>query len=212
MRQPRSTAPAGCDLAAAFPYRRAEDVRAVLAVMPEARIAPAAAFAVRVDDEAVAIPYRIYPEEPPAELVHSLTDVRQSILHCLYSRHSDGFVRQRHLRHIVDSAEPWVVPFVVQLVGEYVVEIIESIKDGLTDLTVAGSVRRLIYAGFLARNPEFFAVTERRVVSYWNCYYRSRFPDFRTYPAHDLLELLWTVAGDGRSELSGRPRGGSGGR
>ncbi|CAL9554759.1 hypothetical protein SUDANB108_04539 [Streptomyces sp. enrichment culture] len=189
------------DLVAAFPHQLADDVRVVLAVMPEARLAPASPFSVYVGDEAVALPYRIYQDELPVDVVCSLTVVQQAILHCLYSRHCDGLVRQRHLEHIATSDESWVVPFVVQLVGEYVVEILESIRHGLSDLPSKRSTQRLAYGDFIARNPGFFARTEHRVVSYWACYHRERFPDFGTYPGGHLLELLRTAA----SDRTGRP-------
>ncbi|MGW7050030.1 hypothetical protein ACWGDT_46840 [Streptomyces avermitilis] len=60
-------------------------------------------------------------------MVRSLTVVQQAILHCLYSRHCDGLVRRRHREQIAGSDEPWVVPFVVQSAGEYVLEIMGSI-------------------------------------------------------------------------------------
>ncbi|MFD5794242.1 hypothetical protein ACFWIO_12015 [Streptomyces diastatochromogenes] len=193
MQGPRSIAVADGDLAAAFPQRLAGEVRAVLAVMPEAWSAPMSPFSVDVGDEAVAIPYRIYQDEPPVDVVCSLTAVQRAILHCLYSRHSDGLVRQRHLEQLVGSEEPWVVPFVVQLVGEYVLEILEAIQHGLSGMT---SVQHLRYGDFIAQNPAFFARTERRVVSYWSCYYRWRFPIFGTYPGCHLLELLRAAATD----------------
>ncbi|MFF8975090.1 hypothetical protein [Streptomyces sp. NPDC014995] len=201
MQQPRPIAMTDDDLVAAFPHQLANDVRAVLAVMPQALIAPVSPFSVYVGNEAVAIPYRIYQSEPPVDVVRSLTGVQQAILHCLYSRHSDGLVRQRHLEQIAGSDEPWVVPFVVQLAGEYVLEILESIQHGLSDLTSKRSVHRLAYGDFIARNPGFFARTERRVVSYWSCYYRWNFPVFGTYPGCHLLELLRAAAID----RTGRP-------
>ncbi|MFB7967774.1 hypothetical protein [Streptomyces rubiginosohelvolus] len=111
MQQPGSIAMTDDDLVAAFPHQLASDVRAVLAVMPEARIAPVSPFSVYVGDEAVAIPYRIYQDELPDDVVRALTGVQQAILHCLYSRHSDGLVRQRHLEQIASSDEPWAVPW-----------------------------------------------------------------------------------------------------
>ncbi|MEU6067512.1 hypothetical protein ABZ864_24265 [Streptomyces sp. NPDC047082] len=128
MQKPRSIPDTNGDLVAAFPQQLADEVRAVLAVMPEARFAPVSPFSVDVGDEAVAIPYRIYLDEPPVEVVRSLTAMQRAILHCLYSRYSDGLVRQRHLEQIVSLDTPWVVPFVVQLVGEYVLEILEAIR------------------------------------------------------------------------------------
>lgn len=93
--------------------------------------------------ETVAIPYRIYNEEPETDgSERPLTETQQVILHCLYSRHSDGRVRQRHLEKITASSEPWVVPFVVQLAGEYVLEILDTIGLGVPGLAAPGSADR----------------------------------------------------------------------
>ncbi|MFD0039953.1 hypothetical protein ACFVIZ_20245 [Streptomyces anulatus] len=191
MQLPRDPSNVAYALVAAFPPRLAGDVKSVLAVMPEARIAPTMPFEVEVQGETVAIPSRIYYEEPsPDSERPPLAGTQQVILHCLYSRHSDGRVRQRHLEQIVASGEPWVVPFVVQLAGEYVLEIIEAIGRGLPGLTVPGSAQRRLYGEFIARNPAFFARTERRVVSYWSCYYRWKYGAFGTYPGYVLLEAF----------------------
>ncbi len=177
-------------LTAAFPTRLAGDVRSVLAVMPEVRLASMMSFEVEVRGETVAIPSRIYNEEPGVGSDGQLSGTQQVILHCLYSRHHDGRVRQRHLERIVASGEPWVVPFVMQLAGEYVLEIIEAIGRGLPGLAVPGSAQRRAYGEFIARNPAFFARTERRVVSYWSCYYRWKYRAFGTYPGGVLLEAF----------------------
>jgi len=187
---PRDPSNVAHALVAAFPARLASDVQSVLAVMPEARLAPMMPFEVEVQGETVVIPSRIYNEEPGASLKRPLAGTQQVILHCLYSRHSDGRVRQRHLEQIVASGEPWVVPFVVQLAGEYVLEILEAIGRGLPGLAVPGSAQRRLYGEFIARNPAFFARTERRVVSYWSCYYRWKYGAFGTYPGCVLLEAL----------------------
>jgi hypothetical protein len=123
------------------------------------------------------------------------------IPHCLYSRHGDGMVRQRHLGQIIRAGEPWVVPFVVQLVGEYVLEILEAIRRDVPDLAAPGSAQRLLYGEFVARNLSFFARTERRVVSYWSCYHRHQYPAFGASPGCPLLTSLRTAAAD----LTGRP-------
>ncbi|MEU0332816.1 hypothetical protein [Streptomyces sp. NPDC006193] len=188
-------------LVTAFPSRLAGDVRSVLAVMPVGAILPGEHFSVEVRGETVAIPSRIYSDEPDGGSEECLTETQRMLLHCLYSRHSDGRVRQRRLEHIVGSSEPWVVPFVVQLAGEYVVEILEGIRHGLPGLDVPGSYQRRLYGEFIARNPAFFARTERRVVSYWSCYYRWKYPVFGTYPGSVLTEAFRTAA----SEQVGAP-------
>ncbi|WP_208754080.1 hypothetical protein [Streptomyces bauhiniae] len=144
----------------------------MLAVVPEHRLSSADPFQVEVWGETATIPARIYQDEPNADVVRSLAGTQQVILRCLYSWHCDGRVRQRPLEQIVRLDEAWVVPFVVQLAGEYVVEILEAIYRGLPGLGVPDSVQRGLYGEFIARNPAFFARTERRVVSNWSCYYR----------------------------------------
>jgi hypothetical protein len=86
----------------------------------------------------------------------------QLALRCLYTRHHDGYVRQRNLDQVVSAPEAWVVPYVVQLVGEYVVEIIEVIAAALPQLTVRGSPQRALYGRFAADNPAFIDLTAAR--------------------------------------------------
>jgi len=197
--QPRSSSDDPAVIA--FPPRLAGDARAVLAVMPASRLRPVAPFPVVVQGLPVSIPGRIYNDEPPPDALAALSPRQRQLLHCLYSRHHDGRVRQRHLAHIVGSVDPWVVPFVVQLAGEYVLEILVVIRDGLRDLGTPGTGRHLAYGQFIVDNPDFFARTQRRVVSYWSCYHRSVYTSFRGYPGCTLLDLMRSAA----SDRAGRP-------
>ncbi|MFE2728472.1 hypothetical protein [Kitasatospora sp. NPDC059327] len=185
----------------AFPVELSGDAEAVLAIMPTSRLRPLNPFSVAVEGQHVSIPGRLYNDEPPADALASLSSRQRQLLHCLYSRHHDGMVRQRHLAKVIGSADPWVVPFVMQLVGEYVVEILIVIDDELRDLAIPGTSGHLAYGQFIVDNPAFFARTQRRVVSYWNRYYRSSYARFRGYPGCALLELLRSAA----SARAGRP-------
>ncbi|WP_406390666.1 hypothetical protein [Streptomyces sp. NBC_00887] len=196
MEQPEERTIAAIDLSAAFPSRLAGDVRSVSAVMPDATYSPADPFRVDVQGETVAIPSRLYRHEPAAGWEASLTPPQKVIARCLYSRHSDGYVRQRHIEQVLESSEPWVAPFVVQLAGEYVLEILEAIGHGLPGLAVPGSVQRKLYGEFVARNPAFFVRTERRAVNYWACHYRWKYAAFGTYPGPALLEAFRTAASE----------------
>jgi hypothetical protein len=183
-------------LSMAFPSPLADDVRVVLAAMKTSQLKPAEPFSVSVQGQALTIPTRLYNDEPSADALRSLLPRQLTILHCLYTRHHDGRVRQRHLEYIVGSAEPWVIPYVVQLVGEYVVEILVVIREALGDLGVPGTALHAAYGQFIVDNPSFSARTQRRVVSYWNCYYRFDYPNFQGYPGCTVLELLRGVASD----------------
>jgi hypothetical protein len=180
--------------AAAFPTALADDVRIAQAAMPPGPYPRLSPFTVSVAGEAVAIPSRINNPEPTQARLAALTLRQQIIVSCLYTRHCDGYVRQRHVERVIRTPEPWIVPFVVQLVGEYVLEILVAIEHGLSEADAADSAFRALYGGFLAANPDFFARTERRVVSYWNCYHRHDHPDFARYPGAHLLNVLRSMA------------------
>ncbi|MFB7898208.1 hypothetical protein ACFC1B_17930 [Streptomyces xiamenensis] len=191
-------------LVAAFPSRLAAEVRGAISVLPASAFPPVEPFAVDVRGERVTIPSRIYSDEPHSGAEGSLSGTEQLILRCLYSRHGDGRIRQRHLERILESDEPWVAPFVVRLAGEYVVEILEAIHRGLPGLDVPGSAQRRLYGEFISRNPSFFARTERRVVSYWSCYYRWKYPVFGTYPGSALVEAFRSAAAEQGAVLEPR--------
>jgi hypothetical protein len=171
----------------AFPTALRDDVTAVARVMPPPRY-PAANRQERVlvQSETIEIPYRIYNPEPPADAVDGLSHRQKLIVDCIYSRHNDGHVRERHCAHIVESTEPWIVPFVVQLLGEYVVEICARILSRLAARSLFASPG---YQEFVRANDEFIALTEQRAVSYWSCYYRDRYAR-REYPAIAALDRL----------------------
>jgi hypothetical protein len=84
----------------------------------------------------------------------------------------------------------------VQLVGEYVLEILDVISRGVPELRGSHSAQRRLYGEFIVRNPAFFARTERRVVSYWSCYYRWKYPEFGAYPGSLLLEAFRDAASE----------------
>lgn len=89
-----------------------------------------------------------------------------------------------------------MVPFVVQLTGEYVLEILGTIGMGVPGLAAPGSADRRLYGEFIERNPDFFARAERRVVSYWSCYYRWKYEVFGTYPGSALMEAFRAAASE----------------
>lgn len=171
------------DLARAFPSGLAADVRDALKAMGPPFVtraghvlAPTSGFTVRVSEESVTIRYRIYNGPPEPRDYSNLSLRSRLILDCLYTRHSDGYERQRRLERVVPSEHPWVVPFVVQLVGEYVIDILNVIKASLRGLDDS-DLRRVHYAEFVRGNPRFIDLTAQRVASYWNCYYRLKYPD-----------------------------------
>jgi hypothetical protein len=169
---------------AAFPPQRARDVATVEDAMPAASFGPLGAFTVVVDADEVTIPYRIYNPEPDPAVEEALSPVQRTLLACLYTRHHDGRIRERRLTDVIASDADWVVPYVVYLASEYVVEIAVLVHAGLGSLT-AGDPRRGTYQRFIKANQGFMDLMEARAMSYWSCYYRARFPRRATSPNRD---------------------------
>lgn len=153
------------ELANAFPAPVRNDALIALSAFPEPFLPLHSQFSVRVAGEAVLIPSRIYYDVALIDTIR-LSILQTELVDCLLTRHHNGFVRQRHLERIIGSPNIWVPPFVIQLVGEYVIEILRVIDNNLGNLNLSN------YEQFVRPNPEFTALTEHRVMSYWNEYYR----------------------------------------
>lgn len=180
---------------AAFPPELARDVATVEDAMPAASFGPQGAFMVVVDADEVTVPYRIYNPEPDPAVEEALSPIQQTLLACLYTRHHDGRVRERRLKEVIASDADWVVPYVVYLAGEYVVEIAAVVQEGLGSLS-PGDPRRGVYRHFVEMNPAFMDLVEARAMSYWSCYYRARFPrraaspNRNDYPGLAVVRML----------------------
>ena len=136
----------------------------------------------------VDIPSRYYGDPlGPSEVSTTLSARQWTVLACMFTRHHNGFVRQRWARQLTPTAEPWVVPFVLQLLGEYVIEIIVDLQRGLEELDDPCSAAATVYREVLLENPGFLQLTRQRVGSYWDCYYKGQYLDPKHYPAHQLL-------------------------
>jgi len=186
------------DLARAFPSGVRASLSDALAHLPTSDYAPLGSItssnwhewpAITVLGEPVEIPDRIYNPVPPADLAPKGSLVALAV-DCLYTRHHDGFVRQRAIRRVLAFEEPWTVPFVIQLLGEYVIEICEDIRHyAETDLPRRPHMVRE-FQSFAANNPDFIMLTRQRATSYWECYYRGPHLDRDTYPGLLALKLL----------------------
>lgn len=181
-------------VASAFPEVLRRDALAVADLVPDARLEPAGPFTILLEGEPVVIPYRVYHDEPTPGAWQTLTSVQQTMLSCWYTRHHDGFVRQRHLRQIIGAPLPWVAPFVVAPVGEYVLEIIELVRQELVELDEPGTAQHVVYGRFVAENPAFLTLTAQRVASYWDCYFRNRHASFAHHPGATVIASLRAAA------------------
>ena len=177
---------ARCDEAIAFPSGLRSAVRnAITSVTIGEWHPPTHAFIVNMGGEVLRIPYRVYYD--PDLLRRQLSDLPAAarlILLCLGTRHYDGYLRQECLRELVKSEAPWLTPYVLQLAGEYVVEITEDVASAIGEHNPAA------LRAFASENSAYLATLARRITSYWSCYHRHAYPTLRSYPGAKVLAVL----------------------
>jgi hypothetical protein len=106
--------------------------------------------------EPVVIPARVYNPELSPRVIGGLSHLEATVAAAIYSRHHDGFVRQRQLGTLLDADEPWTAPFIVQLLGEYVIQICRDIEQfARTALPAGRQCRRTfrVSSGRTAASP-----------------------------------------------------------
>lgn len=122
-------------------------------------------FSVCTMGQTVSIPARLYFMSGKLPVSHD--DDAWPFVRALQTRSNDGYERQRAARDLLTDLQPWGAPFIVALLGEYIVEILDDVSEALTP-----EVEQIL-AAFIIDNQAFWATTKRRVTSYWNVYYRS---------------------------------------
>lgn len=183
-----------------FPLSLKSDVKAVLDVLPfgvnDVKLADGQIhnvdnlihetfLTVQLDKEILNIPYRLYFNEPDKEDEAKLTDTQKTILNCIYLRHHNGHLRESRLRKLLDKNDNWIIPFTFQLLGEYVLEILEVLDKHVNDKNIDN------YQRFTKENPKYWQQTESRMISYWNEYYRRpKFPILKNYIGQQLVNRI----------------------
>jgi hypothetical protein len=180
--------PLPCDenhiLLRGFPASRRDDVlRVARSLPPRSYPAMERREAVIVEGESIEIPYRVHYPELAVDAFEAMSRRQQLIAGCIYSRHGDGYVRERSIARVVDSTEPSVIPYVLQLLGEYVIQIC-ALVCARAPLTSPA------YQDFARSNGKFLARIENRANSYWGEYNRFHYPRRHEYPALVALERL----------------------
>ena len=139
---------------------------------------------VKYNYEILKIPYRLYFNEPSKKDEDILSTTQKTILNCIFLRHFNGYIRERRLKNLIQNTEAWVIPFIFQLIGEYVYEIFETLSEHITENTHQS------YINFANQNPEYFQLTKNRVISYWDAYYRSKYPKLNQYLAYKIINKI----------------------
>ncbi len=132
-------------------------------------------FKVFCNKESLVIPMRVYIDESQLDLITKLAPIQKEMVYCFYSRHCDGFVRERCLKKIIESDNLFASPFILQLLGEYVIEIIEVLYQNREQINIENLIT------FIRENPAQYEITRQRVYSYWDCFYRGDYPKYKSH-------------------------------
>jgi len=141
-------------------------------------------YQVLLGGETLTIPWRLYCERglPLDDAGRDATV--HGIAWCLGTRHHDGYLREECLARMLAAPQGWMTPFIVHLVGEYVIEIVRRIEAALP---VLDSDMRAALGAFVRENPCYLDTIERRTISY-------RFwggpPPLTDYPGKRVIALL----------------------
>lgn len=141
---------------------------------------------IKLDNENLSIPYRVYFNEPNQDKENTLTDIQRAILNCIYLKHHNGFIRQKRLEQLGKNYQYWTTPYTFQLLGEYVLEILDVLDKQLDDNKLEN------YKRFTIENSKYCQQTESRMISYWNEYYRRKFPKLKNYVGRIIFDQIKT--------------------
>jgi len=116
----------------------------------------------------MSFPYRLYSFEVEDTVFSKLDFTEKMILHCIYTRSCDGYIRERHVKALLAEDFPeWTIPYIFKVCDEYIIEILQIVYDNLKD----GNTDK--FKSFCANNQASFCKSYHRMISYWNVYYRT---------------------------------------
>ncbi|MCK8521058.1 hypothetical protein M0D21_05745 [Aquimarina sp. D1M17] len=136
-----------------------------------------------IDGENIEIPSRIYWDESKLK-INGLTDNHKMITACILTRHHNGYVREKNLEKLILSEKYWTIPYVIQLIGEYVIELLELIWEKFESINKENLVK------FIIENETYWFKTKQRIASYWDCYHRYEGKTKSDYIGFKLIDRI----------------------
>lgn len=136
-----------------------------------------------LDGSNITFPYRIYYVDNEC-VYNKLDSIEEKLIYdCIFSRSSNGHVREKHLRNLlIDEMPDWCMPYILKLSSEYVKEIVEVIYIYMSDKDNS------LFRAFCEMNPYMFRYSYSRMTSYWNEYYRCECFEFHNYVGYKLYK------------------------
>ena len=139
---------------------------------------------VKFHNENLEINDRVYFKIPEKSLVDKLSKTEQKILNCILLYHHNWYIREENLIQLKNTNEYWIIPYKIQLIWEYVYEILEVIYEDVS------SKNKENYRLFISENPLYWNKIKSRVISYWNEYYRNKYPEFKEYLGSKIIDKI----------------------
>ncbi|MCL2579764.1 MAG: hypothetical protein FWE32_06990 [Oscillospiraceae bacterium] len=130
----------------------------------------------------LSFPYRIYILDVEDIMLSKLNFKERMILHCIYTRSCDGYVREKHIKALLSDDFPeWTIPYIFKVCDEYVVEILQTVYDNLKNRNTDR------FKSFCANNHTAFCKSYNRMISYWNEFYRNDCYKYENYIGRKLF-------------------------
>lgn len=183
-----------------FPTFLSADVEKVLSIIPLTEDIVVEAFGktykiengihsenieIKLQDGTIFLSGRLYFAEPNIDLESNLTDTQRQILNCIYTRHLNGYIRERRLNNLLNIDHEWVLPFKLQLLGEFVIEILFELDKHITSDNIE------LYKRLTLDNKKYWQQTKSRMVSWWDADYRH--PDYKSiknYVGYKIMKRI----------------------
>lgn len=137
---------------------------------------------VSVGSEELDIPHRVWAD---AFKVSHLSVLEQTMYHCLYSRSTDGYLREASVRALINlPITDWTSPYLFLALSDYVIQV--------ANVVVGEEKLRDQLAKFARENPELYRLSTARAISFWdlNRYEGYRYEDYRDFPPYKFLKSL----------------------
>jgi hypothetical protein len=183
-----------------FPTFLAKDVEKVLSIMPLTDEIFVESFGkqykidnaihsenreIKLKSETIILTGRICFAEPNPELENNLTDTQKQILNCIYTRHFDGYIRERLLKNLLDIDHVWILPFKLELLGEFVIEILFELDKHITDDNIK------LYKQLTLDNKKHWTQIKSRMVSWWDADYRHpNYKKLKDYIGYKIIKRI----------------------
>lgn len=136
-----------------------------------------------LNGEAINFPYRIYYLDIYENISEFFSFEQKMIYHAIFTRSCNGFIREKHLKAILSVSYPdWIIPYIVKLSDEYVIEILEDIYEKI----YKKDIEKLKI--FCELNLVNFLISYDRMISYWNVYYRNKYIFYKDYIGYNLFQ------------------------